>query len=221
MSKGASFAHRLATILPLPFRRGEGRGEGSVVAPAFSSRRFFPLRSFVALLFIFPAIRMTPWRFLLIGKIGQVGWELRRTLAPMAQVTCVDFPEIDLTNGDSIRQWARDTRPQVIINAAAYTVVDKAESEPELAMKINGQAPGILAEEARKAGALLVHYSTDYIFDGSKTEPYVETDAPNPLGSYGRSKLAGDKAILATGGAHLIFRLCWVYGARGQNFMLT
>jgi len=164
---------------------------------------------------------MEPPRFLLIGKIGQVGWELRRTLAPMAQVTCVDFPEIDLTNGDSIRQWARDTRPQVIINAAAYTAVDKAESEPELAMKINGQAPGILAEEARKSGALLVHYSTDYIFDGTKTEPYLETDAPNPLGAYGRSKLAGDEAVRTARGAHLIFRLCWVYGARGQNFMLT
>ena len=164
---------------------------------------------------------MTPPRLLLIGKIGQVGWELRRTLAPMAQVTCVDFPEIDLTSGDSIRRWVRDTNPQVIINAAAYTAVDKAESEPELAMKINGIAPGILAEEAKKAGALLVHYSTDYIFDGSRTQPYVETDAPNPLGSYGRSKLAGDNAVLAVAGAHLIFRLCWVYGARGQNFMLT
>jgi dTDP-4-dehydrorhamnose reductase len=158
---------------------------------------------------------------LLIGKIGQVGYELRRALAPLAQVTAVDFPEIDLTNGDSIRKWIRDTKPAVIINAAAYTAVDKAESESELAMKINGVAPGILAEEAKKIGALLVHYSTDYIFDGTKTEPYVETDAPNPLGSYGRSKLAGDQAVIAAGGLHLILRLCWVYGARGQNFMLT
>ncbi len=160
-------------------------------------------------------------RILLIGKIGQVGWELRRTLAPMAQVACVDFPEIDLTSGDSIRQWVRETRPNIVINAAAYTAVDKAESEPDKAMKINGVAPGILAEEAKKLGALLVHYSTDYVFDGAKTEPYVETDAPNPLGAYGRSKLAGDEAVRAIGGAHLIFRLCWVYGARGQNFMLT
>jgi hypothetical protein len=120
-------------------------------------------------------------RLLLIGKIGQVGYELRRTLAPLAQVTAVDFPEIDLTNGDSIRKWVRDTKPTVIINAAAYTAVDKAESESELAMKINGIAPGILADEAKKLGALLVHYSTDYIFDGTKTNPYVETDAPNPL----------------------------------------
>jgi dTDP-4-dehydrorhamnose reductase len=160
-------------------------------------------------------------RILLIGKVGQVGWELRRTLAPMAGVTCVDFPDIDLTRGDSIRQWVRETRPNIVINAAAYTAVDKAESEPDPAMKINGVAPGILAEEARKLGALLVHYSTDYVFDGAKTEPYVETDAPNPLGVYGRSKLAGDEAVRAVGGAHLIFRLCWVYGARGQNFMLT
>src|SRR5208337_2366486 len=106
-------------------------------------------------------------------------------------------------------------------NAAAYTAVDKAETELDLAMKINGQAPGILAEEARKLDALLVHYSTDYIFDGTKREPYLETDAPNALGAYGRSKLAGDEAVRAAGGRHLIFRLCWVYGARGQNFMLT
>ena len=158
---------------------------------------------------------------LLIGKIGQVGWELRRTLAPLARVTCVDFPEIDLTSGDSICQWVSDTRPNIVINAAAYTAVDKAESEPDKAMSINGVAPGILAEEAKKLGALLVHYSTDYVFDGSKTTPYVETDSPNPLGAYGRTKLAGDEAIRAVGGAHLIFRLCWVYGARGQNFMLT
>jgi dTDP-4-dehydrorhamnose reductase len=158
---------------------------------------------------------------LLVGKIGQVGWELRRTLAPMARVTCVDFPEIDLTSGDSIRRWVRETRPNIVINAAAYTAVDKAESEPDKAMKINGVAPGILAEEAKKLGALLVHYSTDYIFDGAKTEPYLETDAPNPLGAYGRTKLAGDEAVRAIEGAHLIFRLCWVYGARGQNFMLT
>lgn len=160
-------------------------------------------------------------RILLIGKIGQVGWELRCTLAPLGQVTCVDFPEIDLTDGASIRRWVHETQPQVIINAAAYTAVDKAESEPEIAMKINGVAPGILAEEGKKLGAVVVHYSTDYVFDGTKPSPYVETDPPNPLGSYGRSKLAGDQAVLAADGNHLIFRLCWVYGARGQNFMLT
>ncbi len=160
-------------------------------------------------------------RVLLIGRIGQVGWELRRTLAPWAQVIAVDFPEIDLTQPDSMRQHVRNTRPEIIINSAAYTAVDKAEAEPDLAMKINGIAPGIIAEEAKSAGALLVHYSTDYVFDGLKKEPYVETDAPAPLGSYGRSKLAGDDAVRAVGGPHLIFRLCWVYGGRGQNFMLT
>jgi dTDP-4-dehydrorhamnose reductase len=160
-------------------------------------------------------------RILLIGKIGQVGWELRRTLAPMGQVACGDYPEIDLTSGDSIRRWVRESRPNIVINAAAYTAVDKAESDPDKAMQINGVAPGILAEEAKKTGALLVHYSTDYIFDGTKTKPYEETDSPNPLGAYGRSKLAGDEAVRAIGGAYLIFRLCWVYGARGQNFMLT
>jgi dTDP-4-dehydrorhamnose reductase len=160
-------------------------------------------------------------RILLIGKVGQVGWELQRTLAPLGRVVPVDFPEIDLTDADSIRRWVAEAGPQMIVNAAAYTAVDKAESEPEKAMEINGVAPGVLAEEAKRCGALLVHYSTDYIFDGTKTEPYAETDAPKPLGVYGRSKLAGDRAVQAVGGAHLIFRLCWVYGSRGQNFMLT
>jgi len=164
---------------------------------------------------------MEPPRILLIGKIGQVGWELRRTLAPLGRITCVDFPEIDLTRDDSIRRWVREIRPNIVINAAAYTAVDKAESEPDKAMKINGVAPGILADEAKQLGALLVHYSTDYVFDGAKIAPYVEGDAPNPLGAYGRTKQAGDEAVRAIGGAHLIFRLCWVYGARGQNFMLT
>jgi dTDP-4-dehydrorhamnose reductase len=164
---------------------------------------------------------MEPPRILLIGKVGQVGWELRRTLAPMGRVVCVDFPEIDLTDGGSIRKWVRDTAPAVVVNAAAYTAVDKSETEPERCQQINGVAPGILAEETRKLGALLVHYSTDYVFDGTQKTPYVEDDAPNPLGAYGRSKLAGDRAVRAAGGNHLIFRLCWVYGARGQNFMLT
>ena len=164
---------------------------------------------------------MNPPHIMLIGKVGQVGWELRRALAPMARITCVDFPDIDLTSGDSIRQWVRGSRPDIVINAAAYTAVDKAESEPDKAMAINGVAPGILAEEAKRLNALIVHYSTDYVFDGSSTQPYVETDAPAPLGAYGRSKLAGDQAVQAIGGAYLIFRLCWVYGARGQNFMLT
>jgi len=160
-------------------------------------------------------------RILVIGKNGQVGYELRRTLAPMAEIVAVDYPEIDLTSGESIRTWVRDTHARVVINAAAYTAVDKAESEFDRAMKINGEAPGTIAEEAAKQGSLMIHYSTDYVFAGDKSTPYVESDDPNPLGAYGRTKLAGDRAVQAAGGAHLIFRLCWVYGARGQNFMLT
>jgi dTDP-4-dehydrorhamnose reductase len=164
---------------------------------------------------------MRPTRILLFGKIGQVGWELRRTLAPLSQLTCVDYPDVDFTNPDSIRRWIREIAPQVVINAAAYTAVDKAETETALAMKINGEAPGIMAEECLRLNALLVHYSTDYVFDGTKTTPYVEDDPPAPLSAYGRTKLAGDTAIQQAGCDHLIFRLCWVYGARGANFMLT
>ena len=164
---------------------------------------------------------MEPPRILVIGKIGQVGWELGRTLGPLGQLVRIDYPEVDLADGKSIQRWVREVAPAMIVNAAAYTAVDKAETETDLAMKINGVAPGILAEEAKKTGALLVHYSTDYIFDGAKTEPYVEDDPPHPLGAYGRTKLAGEHAIQQVGGRHLIFRLCWVYGARGHNFMLT
>lgn len=160
-------------------------------------------------------------RILVIGKNGQVGYELRRALAPMAEIVAVDYPDIDLTSGDSIRKWVREIHARVVINAAAYTAVDKAETEFDRAMKINGEAPGTIAEEAAKLGSLMVHYSTDYVFAGDKSTPYVETDDPNPLGAYGRTKLAGDRAVQSVGGAHLIFRLCWVYGARGQNFMLT
>jgi dTDP-4-dehydrorhamnose reductase len=158
---------------------------------------------------------------LLIGKNGQVGWELQRTLAPLARLVAVDYPEIDLKDGGSIRKWITETRPAVIVNAAAHTAVDQAESEPDLAQAVNGLAPGIMAEEARRRGALLVHYSTDYVFDGTKDSPYVEEDTPNPLSAYGHSKLAGEQAIRQVGGAHFIFRLCWVYGARGKNFLLT
>ncbi|HTY88984.1 MAG TPA: dTDP-4-dehydrorhamnose reductase [Candidatus Acidoferrum sp.] len=158
---------------------------------------------------------------MLLGKNGQVGWELRRTLAPLAPLTAMDFPEINFTDPQALRKLVAETRPAAVVNAAAYTAVDKAESEPELCRQINAVAPGVLAEEAKKIGALMVHYSTDYIFDGTKSSPYVETDAPKPLGAYGRSKLEGDQAVKASGADHLIFRLCWVYGARGQNFMLT
>jgi dTDP-4-dehydrorhamnose reductase len=160
-------------------------------------------------------------KILLIGKNGQVGWELRRTLAPLAEVVAVDYPEINFTDVPALRQLVAAMRPSVVVNAAAYTAVDKAETETELCRQINAVAPGVLAEEAKKIGALMVHYSTDYIFDGAKTSPYVETDAPNPLGTYGRTKLEGDRAVKASGADYLIFRLCWVYGTRGQNFMLT
>jgi dTDP-4-dehydrorhamnose reductase len=160
-------------------------------------------------------------KILLIGKNGQVGWELRRTLAPLAEVVAVDYPEINLTDTPALRQFVAGTRPGVVVNAAAYTAVDKAETETELCRQVNAVGPGVLAEAAKKIGALMVHYSTDYIFNGAKTSPYFETDAPNPLGAYGRTKLEGDLAVKASGADHLIFRLCWVYGARGQNFMLT
>jgi dTDP-4-dehydrorhamnose reductase len=158
---------------------------------------------------------------LLLGKHGQVGWELRRTLAPLARVTALDYPEVDLTRPDAARRLVLEQRPQVVINAAAYTAVDKAESDAETARLINAVAPGALAEAARALGAWIVHFSTDYVFDGTKREPYVETDAPNPLGVYGRTKLEGDEAVRAANPRHLIFRLCWVYGTRGQNFLLT
>jgi dTDP-4-dehydrorhamnose reductase len=158
---------------------------------------------------------------LLFGKVGQVGWELRRTLAPMSRLVCVDYPEVDFTQPDSIRRWIADAAPDIVVNAAAYTAVDKAETEAALAAKINAEAPGVMAEETARRGALLVHYSTDYVYEGTKTTPYVEDDPPNPQGAYARTKLAGDRAIQAAGGAHLIFRLCWVYGARGSNFLLT
>jgi len=160
-------------------------------------------------------------RILLVGCRGQVGWELRRCLAPIGDVVGVDFPEIDLARAESILRWTRQTEPQVIVNAAAYTAVDKAESESSLAMAVNGVAPGILAEEAKRLDAWMIHYSTDYVYDGAKSEPYVETDATRPLNAYGRSKLAGDQAVQAAGGRYLIFRCCWIYGLRGTNFFLT
>lgn len=158
---------------------------------------------------------------LLIGSRGQVGWELMRTLQPLGGVTGVDFPEIDLVCPESIQDWIGDVNPQVIVNAAAYTAVDRAESEPEKALAINGVAPGIVAEVAKRRDCWLVHFSTDYVFDGSQRIPYTEEMDPRPVSVYGRSKLAADEAIRQVGGRHLIFRLCWVYGARGQNFLRT
>ena len=160
-------------------------------------------------------------KILLLGKIGQVGWELQRTLAPLGNVVALDQDELDLVRVSDIRSKLQDLKPDIIVNAAAYTAVDKAESEPDLAMAINGDAPGVLAEEAKKIGALLVRYSTDYVFDGTKDTPYTEEDIPNPLNVYGRTKLAGERSIQAVDGNYLIFRTSWVYGARGTNFYLT
>ncbi len=159
-------------------------------------------------------------RILLTGSNGQVGWELRRTLSTLGTVVAPSSQELNLADPDAIRRVVRQTSPQLIVNPAAYTAVDKAESETVQALAINGAAPGILAEEAKRLNAALIHYSTDYVFDGSLTRPYGESDPPNPLNSYGRSKLAGEQAIAASGCAHLIFRTSWVYGTRGRNFLL-
>lgn len=164
----------------------------------------------------------TLWpKIMLTGKNGQVGWELQRALAPMGEVAALDRQQLDLANPDQIRESVREIKPNLIVNAAAYTAVDKAEEEPELAMAINGTAPGILAEEAKRIGAAIVHYSTDYVFDGTKITPYTEEDEPNPINVYGKTKLAGERAIQEVGGAYLIFRTSWVYGMRGNNFLLT
>ncbi|HZV62789.1 MAG TPA: dTDP-4-dehydrorhamnose reductase [Methylophilaceae bacterium] len=158
---------------------------------------------------------------LLTGVNGQVGHELQLTLAPLGQVISVAREQLDLTNQDAIRYAIREIKPSVIVNPAAYTAVDKAESEPDLAFAVNAEAPRVMAEEAACLDAILIHFSTDYVFDGSKTSPYIETDETNPLGVYGSSKLAGEEAIRAVGVQHLILRTSWVYGSRGRNFLRT
>ena len=160
-------------------------------------------------------------RFLLIGANGQVGWELKHSLAPLGEVVALYRRDLDMTDAGKIRECVTRVAPDVIVNAAAYTAVDRAESEPDLSMSVNGTAPGVLAEEAKRRRVLLVHYSTDYVFDGAKAEPYVEEDAPNPQNVYGKTKLAGEEAIRSVNCNHLIFRTSWVYGTRGGNFFLT
>ena len=160
-------------------------------------------------------------RMLLTGSNGQVGRELQRALTPLGSVLALDRHQLDLANPDAIRNTIRDYQPDLIVNAAAYTAVDRAESEPELAMAVNGVAPGVLAEEARRLDAVLVHYSTDYVFDGTKHDAYTESDQPNPLNVYGRTKLAGERAIQAISPAHYILRTSWVYAAEGANFLNT
>jgi dTDP-4-dehydrorhamnose reductase len=158
---------------------------------------------------------------LLTGKNGQVGGELLRLLPQVGELVAVDRSQMDLSRPDSIRRTIQEVRPQLIVNAAAYTAVDQAETDEASAQIINAEAPGLMAEEAKKIGAALVHYSTDYVFDGSKKTPYDESDPTNPINVYGKTKLAGEEAIRGMGIPHLIFRTAWVYGTRGKNFMLT
>lgn len=160
-------------------------------------------------------------RILLTGTSGQVGGELLRTLEPLGEVVAPGHGEMDLADADAVRRVVREARPRWIVNPAAYTAVDKAESEPELAYAINEHAVRALGEEARKIGAGVIHFSTDYVFEGIGTRPYVEDDVTGPMSVYGASKLAGEKALAATGAGHMIFRTSWVYGAKGKNFLLT
>ncbi|MFZ2390135.1 MAG: dTDP-4-dehydrorhamnose reductase [Polaromonas sp.] len=164
-------------------------------------------------------------KILLLGKNGQVGWELQRSLAPLGELIALDRHSSDLCGDLTKLQGLADTvqtvRPDLIVNAAAYTAVDKAESEPELARAINAVAPGVLAREAHKLGAWLMHYSTDYVFDGCGSRPWTETDTPAPLNVYGRTKLQGERLIAENCQRHLIFRTSWVYAARGGNFAKT
>lgn len=160
-------------------------------------------------------------KILLTGVSGQVGYELERCLQGLGEVVALRRDALDLSDLAQVGEVVRAVRPQLIVNPAAYTLVDQAEQEPELAWRINAQAPAVMAQEARKLGAAMVHFSTDYVFDGSKDSAYVETDRPNPLNVYGKSKLAGEEAVAAAGIPHLILRTSWVYGMRGRNFLMT
>lgn len=160
-------------------------------------------------------------RILVLGRSGQLAWELRRTLLPLGDVVAVEQPELDLRRPESLVRVLDRVEPDVIVNAAAFTAVDRAESELAAAEAINATAPALLARDAARRNALLIHYSTDYVFDGTKPEPYVETDTPNPLGVYGATKLAGERAIRASAADHLVLRTSWVYAARGGNFLRT
>ena len=158
-------------------------------------------------------------RIVLLGKVGQLGWELQRALQPLGPLLALDYPEIDLLSPESFVTPLLDFAPQIIINATAYTAVDRAESEADKATAINALAPGVLAELAKQTDALLIHYSTDYVFDGLKGSPYLETDFPHPLSVYGQSKLEGEKAIQQAGRKYLIFRTSWVYSLRRDSFV--
>jgi dTDP-4-dehydrorhamnose reductase len=158
-------------------------------------------------------------KLLVTGAAGQVGWQLQRTLAPLGEVVALTRAELDLADPELAANVVREIRPDVLVNAAAYTAVDKAESEPELAHTVNAVAPGLMARQLAQTGGLMIHYSTDYVFDGTKAEAYTEEDATGPLNQYGRSKLAGEQAIAESGCAHVILRTSWVYDTRGQNFL--
>lgn len=160
-------------------------------------------------------------RILIVGNAGQLGRELDKIFAGVGPIVAVDRESVDLADPEQTRDLVRRAAPDIVLNAAAYTAVDRAESEPDLACAINEAAPRVLAEEARLRNALFVHYSTDYVFDGAKTLPWIETDAPHPLNVYGASKLAGEQAVESIGGRFLIFRTSWVYGPHGNNFLLT
>lgn len=158
-------------------------------------------------------------KILLLGNTGQLGWELNRTLLTLGELTALDYPQINMAYPGSLKTTIKEYKPNLIINATAYTDVDKAESEPEKALAINATSPGVLAEEALKSGAALIHYSTDYVFDGSKGEAYTEEDEPNPINMYGLSKLRGEQAVQQVGGAYLILRTAWVYSLRRPCFV--
>ena len=160
-------------------------------------------------------------KIVIVGRNGQLAWEAKQRFQGLGQIICVGRPEFDLADIDSVRSGIRKITPTVLVNAAAYTAVDQAESEPDAAMKINSETPSVMAEEAKRMGALFITYSTDYVFDGKSASAYQEIDATAPLNVYGASKLRGEQAVEAVGGNYLIFRTSWVYGARGRNFLNT
>jgi dTDP-4-dehydrorhamnose reductase len=160
-------------------------------------------------------------KIVIVGRNGQLAWEANQRFQGLGQIICLGRPELDLLDLNGVREEIRRIKPSVIVNAAAYTAVDQAESEPESAMKINSEAPVVMAEEAKRLDALFITYSTDYVFDGKSATPYSETNPTAPLNVYGASKLSGERAVEAVGGNHLVFRTSWVYGARGKNFLKT
>ncbi len=160
--------------------------------------------------------------FLITGRDGQLGFELRRTLAPLGKIVAVDIDNVNFSDLNAVRQLVRDTHPDIIVNAAAYTAVDKAETERSIAQVVNGDVPGVLGEELKRLGGkLIVHYSTDYVFDGTAQQPYTEEDATRPVNAYGESKLAGERTVRESGAPHVVLRTEWLYATRGGNFLLT